>query len=161
CREARLEPRGEGDIIKRGRRAKGQAHGPTDIIAQQAKHRLLGLERQGVRRFYIWDKPRRWWGAGHPITKCPRRVGGTIVVQEIGPEQMVVGDRRDLVTRERPPRRRWTSRGRRRRHTLLCRLGDNKALPAWTDPKDLIPHIDDNRLVMGDVDILIDHRTER
>src|SRR5215471_4909431 len=74
---------------------------------------------------------------------------------------MVIGNRRELASLDKPPRRRGTIRSRWRRHTQLGRPGDDIPLPGCTAPDaERIPYIDDNRLVMGDVVIRIDHRTE-
>src|SRR5262249_35382411 len=127
CGKVRLDGFGQGDIIKRRRRAKGQAQRPTRIIAQEAKHWLLGLERNGVRRFHIRDGSCYWWCAGHTATGRPR-VGETVVVQEIGPKQLVIGDGAELALLQRAAGRRWTRPARDRRDTLAFRKDDDITL---------------------------------
>src|SRR5262249_43512477 len=96
-REVRTECFRQRDIIKRRRRTKGDLQGTTRVISQETKRWLLGLNRNGVRRFHRGDGPRRRWSAGRPNDTAGTRRSDAIVVQEIRPEQLVIRDRAKLA----------------------------------------------------------------
>src|SRR5262249_28652233 len=146
--KVRLEYFGQGDKIKRRRRAKTQAQRPTRIITQHAKRRLLRLDRNGVRRFDIRERSCRWWRAWHAATGGSR-VGDPIIIQEIGAKQLVIGDRSELALLQRPARHRRTDTPRCRWHTLGFSPDNDKALERRTGRKDPIRDIYNDCLVLG------------